>query len=319
MVERDKSDEGREETKPRDGSVAQPAAATPQQTAPRTDTGEAKGDPKPSEPILVRLVGNDDLKPFEKQTLELAIENLTISKRTYRIAILGFVTAVAAAVFVAVQVKVMSYQTQIMGSQSESAAAGAAIDEMNTRKQLSVAQQQAMAAQDSVKAIQRQMRQDQRAWMNISIGNVTAIEGQSLHAPVVINNTGKTAAKRFTVDIIVQQVHNVPDYERSMQFSYKGPRVRDTAGFILPNAPIDLVAVSMQGTADKGAAAPPFLSHEDAVKLRDGTDFVVIFAKLTYYDIFGIEHWTKVCNFSIPSGKLAYAKKCTDYNDVDNN
>jgi len=39
----------------------------------------------------------------------------------------------------------------------------------NTARQLPLAEAQARAAQDSVKAIQRQMRQDQRAWMNIEL------------------------------------------------------------------------------------------------------------------------------------------------------
>jgi hypothetical protein len=164
MADADKTDEGKKEAKSPDGGVAQPTTAAPEQPTPQADAGKPKDDPKPPEPILVRLIAESFLKPFEEQTLAIARGNLDISRRTYRIAVFGFLAAVIAAIFVGVQVKVISYQTQIMGAQSESAAGGAAIGEMNTRKQLSIAQQQADAAQESVKAIQAQLRLSQKQW-----------------------------------------------------------------------------------------------------------------------------------------------------------
>jgi hypothetical protein len=96
-----------------------------------------------------------------------------------RIAIIGIILGTVTAFFFWVQLKEMTYQTQVLASQSEGANAGALMDEMNTRKQLSIAstqaiaaQTQATAAQDSVKAIQgqatiaRQLAQeDRRPWV----------------------------------------------------------------------------------------------------------------------------------------------------------
>jgi hypothetical protein len=75
---------------------------------------------------------HDDLKPFEKQSLDIAKDSLRLSRRTYWLAIVGSLSALAAAVLFGVQVSEMSYQTQIMGAQSESAVAGAANDKLNT-------------------------------------------------------------------------------------------------------------------------------------------------------------------------------------------
>src|SRR5580700_1777464 len=92
-----------------------------------------------------------------------------------KIAIIGLGIAIITAALFYVQLNEMTKQTQILASQSESATAGSLMDEMNTRKQLAIAQQQAveegkqsMAAEDSVKAIRAQMRQDQRPMLTVT-------------------------------------------------------------------------------------------------------------------------------------------------------
>jgi hypothetical protein len=116
------TDESKQEAEAADPHITQPTTAPPQIPPAGTKTGEAGGDQKPSQPTPAQLVGGNDLIPFEQQTVAIARESLAISRRTYWIAVLGFGAALAAAVFVGSQVKIMSYQTQVMGSQSESAA-----------------------------------------------------------------------------------------------------------------------------------------------------------------------------------------------------
>lgn len=112
-------------------------------------------------------VGKAGMSPFER-----------------KIAIVGIILGTITAVFFWIQLKEMTYQTQILASQSEGANAGGLLDEMNTRKQLAIAQQQAVisgkqakSAQGSVKAIQSQLklsqnqfRDQQRPWLGIKDG-----------------------------------------------------------------------------------------------------------------------------------------------------
>ncbi len=163
MDDSGKPDEGKKEAETPNAGVAQPTEPPPQQPPANPNTRGTEDNPQPPQPILVRLVGGDDLKPFEVQSLAIATESLAISRRTYGIAIFGFFAALAAAVFVGTQVYEMTRQTVIMASQSEGANAGALMDEMNTRKQLGVMQEQAhadgiqaKAAQESVGATTKQ-------------------------------------------------------------------------------------------------------------------------------------------------------------------
>jgi hypothetical protein len=56
-------------------------------------------------------------------------------------------------------------------------------------------------------------------------------------------------------------------------------------------------------------------------QMKDQALFTIIYAKITYLDIFGCDHWTHICQHSavagaqIPSGIDA----CASYNDADNN
>ena len=50
------------------------------------NVNQANHDP---EPILVRLVGGEELEPFEEQTIAIAKETLAISRRTYWVAVLA--------------------------------------------------------------------------------------------------------------------------------------------------------------------------------------------------------------------------------------
>ncbi len=67
----------------------------------------------------------------------------------------------------------------------------------NTARQLPIAETQAKAAQDSVKAIQRQMRQDQRAWLKISFATSPLQDNAPIPIMSELINMGKTPAKNI--------------------------------------------------------------------------------------------------------------------------
>jgi hypothetical protein len=113
--------------------------------------------PRPREPLTVRLIDADVPSPVETQTLEFTRENINISRNSFRLAVFGLTVAVLAAILVAAQIRETADQIQIMAAQSESAAAGAANDELNTRKQLAIAQKQADAAKKSLASLNDQL------------------------------------------------------------------------------------------------------------------------------------------------------------------
>ena len=287
------------------------------------------GSPRSPELILVRVVDDERLKPFEEQTLILSREALTISRNTYLIGVLAFLTALAAAVFVATQVYEMTKQTMIMASQSEGANAGALMDEMNTRKQLQIAQSQAVAAQQSVFAIQRQMRQDQRAWMQITMSTTYAAFGpyEPIIVPLHFVNTGKTAA----LDVVAEGVVAIVSNKEQPKLSYKGAHAHKSSGIVYRDSPFDVSAYTCDKTCSEAALATlkeerpsnpaSQLGPTDYYRLISGKAYLVFYGKVEYRDIFKVKHWTHFCAPSpIPNAPAVYAsKKCSDYNRADNN
>jgi hypothetical protein len=79
-----------------------------------------------------------------------------------RVALVGIILGAITAFFFWVQLKEMTYQTQVLASQSEGANAGALMEEMNTRKQLAILQQQAAAATKQAKAAEQNVAAIQR-------------------------------------------------------------------------------------------------------------------------------------------------------------
>jgi hypothetical protein len=160
-------------------------------------------------PAPAKRAGDNGFTPFEEQTLAIA-------RRTYRLTMFGFWVALGAAVFVGVQVREMTNQTQILAGQSESASAGGLMDEMNTRKQLAIAQQQADAAQKSVGSLKSQLRvmKEQlevtdRPWLKVEAASYTEDAGGPLRFDengrgyltfkLVLTNIGRSVATHVEV------------------------------------------------------------------------------------------------------------------------
>jgi hypothetical protein len=189
-------------------------------------------------------------------------------------------------------------------------------------QQLKVAQQQAKAAQDSVSATQDQMRLSERAWMSITMGAISKpVEGQRMSIPVTITNTGKTVAKRITLMVRIRQVENTLAAEKAMIFSYDEPGTfSEAVGFLAPNdAPLTQEVATMEIDPATKYPRPILLSHTNFERLNNSVDFMLAYAQLTYFDIFGVQHWVRSCVYVLPPSNGAYARKCTDYRDIDNN
>jgi hypothetical protein len=163
------------------------------------------------------------------------------------------------------------------------------------------------------------MRKDQRPWIKVTFDNFTT----SLQAPLGGNlhmvNNGKTPAKNIDGKIIFERVENGEQPRLDGGTAW----VKFTTGVQFPNDP-QTQPVSMQHTVNR----PGGIFYESVMPTQSELDdynagkiFYVAYAEVKYKDYFGREHWTKFCTFmatpNLPQGVTA--KRCTDYNDIDDN
>jgi hypothetical protein len=112
----------------------------------------------------------------------------------------------------------MTSQTQILASQSEGANAGALMDEMNTRKQLAIAQEQAAAAQlaaqtairqsvinaNEVAIMRKQFENADRPWIDVDVSISSPLIYDSGEVRVeftfVPKNIGRSPAQNISID-----------------------------------------------------------------------------------------------------------------------
>ena len=272
------------------------------------NANETKGSDAPPNNQGTPQAGKNAMSAFERRVIWLTSVAIAVA-------------AITAVIFY-VQLRVMSNQTQILASQSESATAGALFSDMNTRKQLSIAQQQAKAAQDSVDAIQKQTRNAERAWITIeNPAAVTTAENEPIKSSVKFVNVGNTVARKIRFDAIVELVEN----GSGPKFDYRWDHTRATVGLLLKNEPVELEAIRLKhqrSVTINGSVVLPF-THDEYRAFVDGKSYIAISAKVKYTDIFGIAHWTKRCGWfgNVPPGVTRYftAEKCTSYGNVDDN
>ncbi len=222
----------------------------------------------------------------------------------------------------------MQRQTGILNKQAQQSAQDALAASRQVDRQLKIAQEQTRAAQRQAKAaqsgielVQRQMRQDQRAWLTINFGDIPGIaEGKPLSIPIKITNTGKTAAMEFAAQIAVRRIENTVEAGAKLDFGFEFPHMAETSSLLLSSDPPDVRSVmEVERVGPNGQIVPHNLSGAEVNRLRSGEDFVLVYARLTYKDIFGVAHATNACHFSSPSGRNVYARKCSNYGSMDNN
>jgi hypothetical protein len=230
------------------------------------------------------------------------------------------VAALAAAVFLG-QLKTMSYQTQILGTQVEGEAASSSLSAVQTQTQLSIAQRQAKAAQDSVNAINAQMQLDQRAWVGVqAMSGRTDPQSDGLYrfqVEIILKNTGKTPAIRMGGEMIAlgkSRKDPIPDFDKESAASAK--ELKERFQEILKRTPkesgaslvtqlqnigtqmvipkCDVLAPEATRAVSLTPAANYFIA--DPAKGKPDPGVAYILGKFTYFDIFQTkERSTKLC------------------------
>lgn len=232
----------------------------------------------------------------------------------------AFIAALAYAVIAQLTLNQIREQTAEVYHQAEVENANASGQNAQLFRQLNIAERQTKAAQNSADAITQQMREDQRAWVTISMGKITWGVGKTISIPVTTTNVGKTAALRFIIDVMVIPYENSISASKALTFRYFGvPHFQDFSGYIAPNSHIDDVATYDAFDSDGKTIRTGVVSQDMAAKLLSGDEFLLIYAEAHYLDIFGVNHWTRLCNYAPSPTGLTYAAKCAIYSSVDKN
>jgi hypothetical protein len=180
------------------------------------------------------------------------------------------------------------------------------------------------------------MKTDQRAWVTLTFPNPTpeptrttaadgaTITGVTITIPITAVDTGKTPAKHYSVDIAVEEV----PITKTSTLSYAGPISRTVTGIMFPNSPLIINAGLLEATPNAPDAINGVVSKtltpvqfQSLVDGKECKEYMILYAKSSYIDIFGTPHWHHYCVFWTYSVKpvTAPSKNCTDYNDVDEN
>lgn len=215
----------------------------------------------------------------------------------------------------------MSTQTKILSGQAKQAHDDSVAADEKARLQLDLAGKQVKAAQQSATAIQRQMRQDQRAWLQVRLSLPdTLAENQPVTGLSQLTNIGRTpAAKKVINEMVIEMVPNGSQPE--FKYNYI-PRLTETVGVILPNLPPENSTPQLfHRKENSDIPEPTLLTHDDILNLTSGRAYLVIHSRVRYYDVFGASHWIKSCAWKpySTSNHLFTVGKCTAYQDVDSN
>jgi hypothetical protein len=194
-----------------------------------------------------------------------------------------------------------------------------------TNRGVGYAQKQADAAQDSVKAITRQMRQDQRPWIKVSEGlnDIKLEKGQEITGWVTYQNIGKTVA----TDIVGEwRIEKIMEGEIP-RFPYTKINARDVVitGIVFPADPVVTSTATwyqpLTPTQLKTNTPPDkrFIQDDDVRDFTEGKAFLIMYGRFRYSDTFGVKHWTKFCSWRSFKTGYYHARDCAAYSRADKN
>jgi hypothetical protein len=247
----------------------------------------------------------------------------------------AFIAALCYAVVAQLQLGQIQRQTAELYHQDEVENATASRRTMETFDQLKIAQQQAKAARDSVLAVEREMRQDQRPWITIELTpdsessgqkvSTTVTVGKSLVIPVRLRNIGKTPAQD-TGSAFAIQIRGPSDRLFLPLDMTHPPHVNNpkefvginkvTSGTIFPEQFHDLPILDI-GVVAAGQSRSIVINQDEIDRLTSGSALIYVVGTATYSDEFGLHHWTRFCT-TLPKTENAKLE-CVKYNRADSN
>ena len=195
----------------------------------------------------------------------------------------------------------MKAQTAILNQQAKQASMDSVEATKKVEQQLEISRQQVSAAQANVKAVQRQMRQDQRAWISSTTETVGAgipATGQAFLIRTTFKNIGKSAALnvRTCIGAAFLPKEQMPDFkcpDEIMHFVSIGTMFPSSATFN------DLLV-------------SPTFQAVDRDKIMSNTWNMWVYGRVEYADVFGVPHWFNFCSHLLSGGGYAICDKHTE-------
>ncbi|HWO38902.1 MAG TPA: hypothetical protein VNO32_59770, partial [Candidatus Acidoferrum sp.] len=152
----------------------------------------------------------------------------------------------------------------------------------------------ANAARSAADTAAESLKADQRAWMKIVYDPTPRISvpHEDVAESLTYVNTGRTPANNIR-GIVIVDVFDIGD-PPIFDYSPGRGRVALSVGMLFPNEPRTASIVATAGKKHGNRAAD--LSPEDTIKIRDKTAYVALYGQITYFDVFGHEHFVHFCS-----------------------
>jgi hypothetical protein len=113
-----------------------------------------------------------------------------------------------------------------------------------------------------------------------------------LSARISVTNTGKTAAKGIYIDACVEILDNTTAVQADwMSSCYNRPHYRVETGMLFPE--VSISNAQMQKVNRNTVPDPP--TSDQSKQFTIGKNYVVVFGRAHYIDIFGKSRWTQFC------------------------
>jgi hypothetical protein len=170
--------------------------------------------------------------------------------------------------------------------------------------------------------MQKTMRVDERPWMRISLEHTNPIsKGLPVSVQIKMTNYGKTPALELEGHFSIDKVRN----GEQPSLGYPLAHLFFTTGMIEPNASPQDYTIYTTDPNELSKPQPLAITPQEFEDFMNSRIFYVAYGNIAYTDFFKVKHWSRFCQFIITPVEpghdpVAYtAKKCTDYNGIDNN
>jgi len=132
--------------------------------------------------------------------------------------------------------------------------------------------------------------------------------------PLVFTNIGRFPIKNIVMEGSVE----ITNSNEAVSFHpaaphFKGPHSKMGMNILFPNRGNDFMAAAFEGFGGIGEMRP--LTGIDKRALGDGSDYLMVFARGTFDDIFG-KHWVEFCEPIFFGGRAGRYGDCINYNDA---
>jgi hypothetical protein len=297
-------------------SVMQQNSAPPPPDAPRGNNETDDRDVSPvrvvNTPLLTREVSDDALGVFERRTLFFA-------RCGFYVGICTLLVIVATAVVFWDQFREMAAQTNILAISARQARRDSAESSIASQKQLGIAQQQANASQDSVKALQEQVAlvrsnfaKEQRPIVICAIIKPYLEAQTKIRADIFWGNYGKSVAlKAKGRGRIFWGESALKDAYQWFEGEAKNPYPKGMGGIIIPPG---VPASENPPDAHRSTLFSDGTITKPELDWIVANDFsAVIVSRQDYFDQLGNHYWTEGCWSHFATGAIP---QCPQHNQV---